>query len=379
MPKWNVHFEMRLDNSSVELRTLVANINAISELTRDIPLPPAVERQLNALNIHRAVRGTTGIEGANLTTDEIELILDSPDKQVLPEGREREELEARNAADVMAFIARTDQPHISEELILEIHRLTTEGIPYPNNTPGVYRSHQPSVGDYVPPETNAEVRMLMEQFVEWINSGERLAWDPIVRAVVSHFYVVSIHPFGDGNGRTSRGIESFLLFRGGINVRGFYSLANFYYENRADYYQNLDSTRFRTNGDLTPFVLFALRGLEAELQSVRQGIVQETKRIAFRDFARELIFGEDGPRTASVALRLFRLATGIPKEGIDGTELKPFAYSVASEYRKLGDKTLTRDVIKIFELGLWDSSENHIYPNTQVMDTFTAVSLRDRS
>lgn len=375
MPRWNVHFNMRVDNTSVELRTLVANINAISILTRDIPLPPFVESQLNALNIHRAVRGTTGIEGALLTTDEVRQILERPNESVLPANREREEMEARNAAEVMAYIARSDEDHVSESLIKTIHRLTTEGINYPNNVPGVYRSHQPSAGDYLPPETNEEIRRLMSEFVEWINSGERIGWDPIVRAVVSHFYVVSIHPFGDGNGRTSRGIESFLLYQGGINVRGFYSLANFYYENRSEYYQNLDGARFQTDGDLTPFVLFALRGLESELQSVRDGIVQETKWIAFRDFAREIIFGSDGPQTAAVALRLFKLATRIPRQGIDANELKSFAPSVAAEYRKLGDRTLIRDIVRLIEFKLWRTEGTTLLPNTAVMDTYTAVAL----
>ena len=375
MPRWNVHFNMRIDNSSVELRTLVANINAISILTRDIPLPPSVESRLNALNIHRAVRGTTGIEGAQLTTDEVRQILERPGDSILPANREREEREARNAAEVMAYVARSDEDHISESLIRTIHRLTTEGIDYPNNIPGIYRSHQPTAGEYLPPETNEEIRRLMSEFVEWINSGERSDWDPIVRAVVSHFYVVSIHPFGDGNGRTSRAVESFLLYRGGINVRGFYSLANFYYEHRSEYYQNLDRARFETNGDLTPFVLFALRGLESELQSVRDGVVQETKWIAFRDFARETIFGSDGPQTAAVALRLFKLATGLPREGINTSELNSFALSVAAEYRKLGDRTLARDVAKLIEIRLWRHEGTTLVPNAEVMDTFTAVAL----
>ncbi|MCH8909939.1 MAG: Fic family protein [Chloroflexi bacterium] len=377
MPRWNVHFDMRVDNSSVELRTLVANIHAVSRLTGDIPLPPAVERQLNALNIHRAVRGTTGIEGARLTTDEIQQILERPTDPVLPAGREREEVEARNAAEVMEYIARSSENRISESLISTIHRLTTQGIDYPDNIPGVYRSHQPSAGGYLPPETNEEIRRLMREFIEWINSGERLGWDPVVCAIVSHFYVVNIHPFGDGNGRTSRGIESFLLYRGGVNVRGFYSLANFYYENRSDYYQNLDRARFETDGDLTPFVLFALRGLESELQSVRDGIVQETKWIAFRDFAREIIFGPEGPQTATVALRLFKLAIGIPREGIAATELKSAAASLSSGYGKLGARTLARDVIKLVELELWRPEGTVFLPNAEVMDTFTVAALPD--
>ena len=75
----------------------------------------------------------------------------------------------------------------------------------------------------------------MTEFVEWFNSGVAASWDPVVRAVVAHFYLASIHPFGDGNGRTSRAVESFLLYGAGVNARGFFSLANYFYRNRQEY------------------------------------------------------------------------------------------------------------------------------------------------
>jgi Fic family protein len=260
-------------------------------------------------------------------------------------------------------------------LIRDIHRLTTDGIDYPHNTPGVYRSNQPVAGDYLPPETNEEVRLLMGEFVSWLNSGERLHWDPIVRAIVSHFYVVSIHPFGDGNGRISRALESFLLYQGGINVRGFYSLANFYYENRSDYYNNLDSARFREGGDLTPFVLFALRGLESELKSIADGVVEETKWIAFKVFVHEIVLDSDKRQTPAVAMRLFKLATRIPSDGVTATQLNRIASSIAPEYRKLGERTLSRDVNKLIELDLWTNEDKILRPNIGRMDPFTASAL----
>ena len=78
------------------------------------------------------------------------------------------------------------------------------------------------------------------------------------RAIAAHFYLVSIHPFGDGNGRTARAIESFLLYQAGVNAFGFYSLANFYYRERDRYVRELTDARFHHGGELTPFVLFGL-------------------------------------------------------------------------------------------------------------------------
>ncbi len=375
MPRWDVNFEMQLNNTSVELRTLVANINAVARLTGDMVLTPAAEGRLNALNIYRAVRGTTGIEGASLTTDEVEQILSRPGERVLSVNREREEQEARNAAEVMAFTAGSDAETVSEPLILNIHNLTTQNINYLHNVPGQYRSHPAEVGSYLPPETHDEVRDLMARFVEWINSGERLHWDAIIRGIVSHFYLVSIHPFGDGNGRTARGVEGFFLYKGGINRRGFYSLANFYYENRAEYFEMLDRVRFETQNDLTPFVLFALRGLEAELEWVRSEIVTESRWIAFRDFARERCFGSEGPRTPAVALRLFRFAVGLPKEGIHARDVRSTAMRLVSDYEDLGNRTLMRDIERLVDMEILRVDDDYLYPNAEVMDAFTAPSV----
>lgn len=187
MPRWNVHFDVTVDNSSVELRTLIATIHAVAGLTREMALPPMVDTRLNALNILRAVRGTTGIEGAQFTEEEVGAILDNPRKTVLPAHRKREEQEARNANEVMEYVRKTAETAISEPLISTIHNLTTQRIDYKNNIPGKYRSHPTNAGDYLPPETNQEIRALMARFVEWINAGERVNWDPIIRAVLSNY------------------------------------------------------------------------------------------------------------------------------------------------------------------------------------------------
>lgn len=105
--------------------------------------------------------------------------------------------------------------------------MNTEGCGYPTNEPGSYRGFEVTVGDSYPPD-HREVPELMRRFTEFINSRvvvER--YGPLVRAVLAHFYLISIHPFGDGNGRTSRALEAYLLCQGGYNVRGFYSLANY--------------------------------------------------------------------------------------------------------------------------------------------------------
>ena len=129
----------------------------------------------------------TGIEGIELTVEEVCQIMQSPAKKpVLPPNRSREEQEARNAQKVMFYVVKelTLDPGIplTEKLVRAIHRITTKDIDYPNNTPGKYRSHDVSVGTYVPP-SGGDVSKLMREFIKWFNTGAPVAWDPNYNAI----------------------------------------------------------------------------------------------------------------------------------------------------------------------------------------------------
>ena len=292
MPRWDVHFDVRVRVDEPRLVRAVERSRAIAETIRGIPVTAGVRRRLNALNIARAVRGTAAIEGTRISEAEALEVLNAPaDVRVLPPDRSRDEREARNAQAVLEFVRRelraNPERRLDEPLIREVHRLTTEGVAYQGNEPGQYRDHAVTAGDDRPPARGDEVRQLMTTFVRWFDQGAAAAWDPIVRAAIAHFYVVSIHPFGDGNGRASRGVESFMLYRAGINAFGFYSLANFYYQNRDAYVDAMTAARFRSGGDLTDFVLFAVEGLATELEQVRHELMSMVQVIAFLEYARQ--------------------------------------------------------------------------------------------
>ncbi len=283
-----------------------------------------------------------------MSESEVEQIISAaPTERVLPESRRRAEQEVRNAESVMGFIANLlqRQPNrpLTEDLVRQIHELTTQHIDYPQNTPGTYRSHAVHAGTYVPPRTGDDVRRLMAEFVEWFNEGPPRGWPAAVRAIAAHFYVISIHPFGDGNGRTARGVESFLLYQGGINARGFYSLANFYYQHRPEYVAMLDYVRFNTNGDITPFVKFALNGLVSEQEAVHQEILTQVTIIAFRDFAREQLT-HDGKLGTKPGERMFHFLLGLPNEPVLVSQLRKGGHPLSQLYRGVTAKTISRDL-----------------------------------
>lgn len=376
MPKWNVHFNMRVNTTAPEIVNHIANIYAISRTIRGIPLPPGIQQRLDALNIMRAVRGTTGIEGTELTEDEVLQIMQAPKrKRVLPVNRKRAEQEGRNADILMRYISKTlvHEPNLSltEKLICRIHEILTRNIDYTDNIPGVYRTHAVSAGTYVPPTTEEEVRKLMTEFVNWFNNGVPKEWDLVIRAIVAHFYVVSIHPFGDGNGRVSRGMESFFLYKGGINARCFYSLANYYYRHRDKYVQMLDFVRFKSNGDLTPFLLFALQGLTEELEAVYSEVLSQVLLISYRDYVRETLERHNKLGTRS-GERMFHFLLELT-EPVSIRELRNGRHKLSRYYAGLSNKTLSRDLNFFVGNRLIVVEDGHLQPNVKAMGQFIPI------
>ena len=375
MPSWEVHFDLNLRAGNPRIIEDVARIHALASVIRGIPIPPSVQMRLDRLNILRAVRGTIGIEGTELSEEEISLVMASPpDASPLGPGREREEQEARNANELMAYVSeyikRNPAAPISELLILEFHRILTSGINYPNNIPGQYRNHAVNVGPYRPPATGEEVRRFMSEFIHWFNTGAPTSWDPVIRAIVAHFYAVSIHPFGDGNGRTSRAVESFLLYKAGVNVRGYYSLANYYYQNRPEYIDSLNLVQMRGETDLTPFVAFALKGLVQELETVHREVLEEVRTIAFRDYARESLTAA-GKLGTPAGERQLSFLIGLSNNSTSLKALRSGEHPMSRLYRNVTTRTLSRDINVLKQEELIIVTGDEIRANLELMSQFT--------
>ena len=339
MPRWDVHFGMRLNAQDPEMLRLLAKVDAMASVIRNIPIPPYVQSRLDNLNMVRAVRGTTGIEGTEVSEEEVEEILRAPaGQQVLPRSRARDEQEVRNANEVMGYVAErlSVEPTgpLTEDLVRDFHRTITQDIGYPHNTLGEYRTHLVRAGNYIPPGNVERIRGLMSELVRWLYSAPAIDWHPVIRAVVGHFYVIAIHPFGDGNGRTARAVESYLLYQAGVNARGYYSLANYYYRHREEYISTLDHVLFESDPDLTPFVMFALRGLDGELETVHREVLDALAVIAFRDFAREAL--DSGGRLGTRAgERQLGLLAGIAEGPLSLREIRAGRHRLSRLYRGL--------------------------------------------
>ncbi|HLF77055.1 MAG TPA: Fic family protein [Dehalococcoidia bacterium] len=359
MPSWEIDFELPLDLGNRELVVALAKAEALAHTVRSIPVSPFAQAQLDRLNIIRAVRGTTVIEGADLSEEDVRLILSSPAPALAP-SRSRDEQEARNADATMRYISglldREPAQPLTEMLIKQINELLTQGIDYPHHIPGHYRSHGVSALTYMAPRPEA-VPELMEAFIRWLNAGPCLGWPPIARAVAAHFYFVSIHPFGDGNGRTARAIESYLLYQSQVNVFGFYSLANFYYRNRATYVVKLDEVRFMSHS-LTPFVRFAADGLVEELEAVHKEVVAYLQGLVQRDWAEETL--KRAKLSTKTRERLGRVLDALSEGPVALRQLRAGTHPLSVLYRGASIRTLERDIDQLEGLGLLQRNDGFL-------------------
>lgn len=210
----------------------------------------------------------------------------------------------------------------------------------------------------------------MTEFVRWLNIGEPASWDPVIRAIVAHFYVISIHPFGDGNGRTARAVESFLLYKAGVNVRGYYSLANYFYQNRTEYVYSLNHVQTRGRTDLTPFVAFALNGLVQELEVVHIEVLAEVRIIAFRDYARQVLDAR-GRLATPAGERQLRFLIEIARSPVSLSELRARGHPLSRLYRNVSTRTLMRDIAFLKEQDLIVAEGDELKARVDLMTQFT--------
>lgn len=91
----------------------------------------------------------------------------------------------------------------------------------------------------------------MQAFLEWFNAYPDI--DPVLKAGLAHFWLVTIHPFDDGNGRIARAIADMALARSEMSAQRFYSMSSQIRQERGVYYDILENTQKGTL-NITPWM-----------------------------------------------------------------------------------------------------------------------------
>lgn len=192
-------------------------------------------------NIYHSV----GIEGNTMTLAQTRSILET---RMAVHGKSIDEHnEILGLDSAMKYINATlvnRNGYISMADVLEVHRRVLGHVDPIEG--GMFRRTQVYVGGHVPPGPG-DLAPLMMRFEEWLNSPQSLSMHPVRYAALAHYKLVHIHPFVDGNGRTSRLLMNTILMRSG------YPPVIIPKQLRHKYY---DYLQVANDGDTRPFVRF---------------------------------------------------------------------------------------------------------------------------
>lgn len=180
----------------------------------------------------------------------------------------REHLEAINHSEAIDFIkgiARRSEP-ISERTIKDIHAIVLHGIDRENARK--YRTVPVMISGsrHIPPAPY-ELDRLMENFITEYRRKEEAREHPVLIAAYLHDELVKIHPFIDGNGRTSRLLMNLYLLRHG------YTLVSLKSDNEAKvrYYESLEKSH--TEGISNDFNLIVATAVRDSLKRYLEIVV----------------------------------------------------------------------------------------------------------
>ncbi|MEY9971623.1 Fic family protein [Lysinibacillus sp. RC46] len=218
------------------------------------PLPKYTVQSLREKLFLEWTYNSNAIEGNTLTINETKVVLEG----ITVGGKTmREHLEVINHRDAISYvedIVRKEEP-FSEWQIKNLHRLVLKRID--DEYAGVYRNQQvfTSGAVHTPPEA-IKIQEQMDQLMKWYE-GDAQSLHPIERGAMLHAIFVGIHPFIDGNGRTSRLLLNLELMKSG------YPPIIIKVENRLAYYNALDKAH--TTKDYRDFIELVATEVESSL------------------------------------------------------------------------------------------------------------------
>ena len=333
------------------LDLLVQAKTAAGVLNRMPYLPQWIE-QVHEEQLRLEAAGTSRIEGAEFTQREQEEAL-APDASARSDfSHSQRQLRSADATYRWLRSQPSEQP-VTSEFILDIHRRIVTGCDDDRCQPGGLRPDGWNVTFGTPRCRGVEGGRGCRDGFDALSraiAGEFRKHDRIVQAMAAHYHIGAMHPFGDGNGRTARALEAFMLRRAGVNNVVMVSLSNYYYDRKEEYLAALSESR-RNGHDLTPFLRFALQGVTERCNAVVSAIVANHRRTLFREFARSLFGRLRSPRRRVLAERQLQILDILLGGGSLGLSELAIQASVHYEGLKFPANALGRDLGDLFALG----------------------------
>ena len=344
-----------------------------------MPYLPQWIEEAHAEQLRLEAAGTSRIEGAQFTQREQDEALAPTLNATTGLTHSQRQLRAADATYRWLRSRPAEQP-VSADFIREIHRRIVTGCDDDHCEPGGTRPDGWNVTFGTPrcrgAEGGRECRAAFDGLAAAI-AGEFRRHDRLIQAIAAHYHIGAMHPFGDGNGRTARALEAFMLRRAGVNDVIMVSLSNYYYEHKDEYLTALHETR-KNGHDLTPFLKFALPAVAERCNVVAETIATNHRQVLFREFARSLFGKLRSPRRRVLAQRQLEILEIL----LDAGPTEPPDLIVRGRALYLGlkypDRAMVRDLFGLLELSAIILDQGRIGANLDWPQLFAESELLDR-
>ena len=315
----------------------------------NIPYQRSWAEELQRIQLKREVAGTSRIEGAEFTERELDAAMSQTPDQL----ETRSQRQAAAAVATYRWIASLPQDApVDAALIREVHRRIVLDCDDDHCAPGQLRGPDQNVTFGAPRHRGAEGgAQCAAAFGGLVQAAQTVfrGHDPLIQALALHYHLAAMHPFLDGNGRTARAVEALLLQRTGLRDTLFIAMSNYYYEEKPAYLEALNQVR-ATGHDLTPFLQFALKGVESQCKRLFAEISLNVKKVLFRNTMADLFGRLKSPRKRVMTERQIKILNVLLDEG-EMSYVSLFGRAELFYAVKNQQKALLRDLLYLWNVG----------------------------
>lgn len=387
-----ISFEFSFDKLPERCKALLVEAYyKCEELTRYITyLDSEIYDEISCLYISKGINATTSIEGSTLNDEQAKELFyekrtnspelaseESPPK----EWSKVDESEPmfRNIQEVYSDISQ-ESASLSVERLCAINGKVLRGLKVGKNVRrGEIRNHSILVGTDRGAHAS-QCENLLRQLFKWLEGRDfaspsdnplKKFQKGVVQAILAQLYILHIHPFGDGNGRTARAVEVQILTRYGVPGISTQILANHYNLTRPDYYEEIEKSRKPKDKEIPRpdnFIFYALKGFVDGLTSQVEHIATKQAEINKERHWKMLVEEKYKGSLTQTGRRQLEIAYALPlNKETPIPEIRLLSPDIAKLYGKMTTKTITRDVNDLEEKGLIKKSETGITPDTSLL------------
>ena len=250
----------------------IAQIASAKEIISNAKIIPLYDTKLKQDALIKSSHYSTSIEGNPLNLEEVKTLINNNQKPTT-----KAEQEVLNYFNVLNNLNKYSDKTITKNTILSVHKDLTKDLLKNPEYEGKFRDTRVFIGNlhtkkinYIPPDAY-KVPGLIDGLLDWLNNSTDEMY-PVIIAGILHYELVRIHPFVDGNGRTSRLMATLILSIHKFNIDNYFTLDEYYNQDRQAYVDALKSAD--KNHDLTNWLEYFCQGVLYSIDKVKSEVLK---------------------------------------------------------------------------------------------------------